>query len=146
MSNVHFHFRIAPEELISIKAAALKARQTPSEFARDAVFERLGKVDRLSISSEVDLAGVVQGFVETTHRLVALDESLDDIKSTLMALGQRLEVLGIGAIASSAMLIDTGKLGDEAATAKVVAHIDEALDVAPGILDRQRDLARTGQT
>jgi len=71
---------------------------------------------------------------EIIARLVENVDSLTEFRNLFKTTSERLELAVLGSVASSAMLKDSGRLGEDEATALVISHIDEALDAAPGIL------------
>ena len=126
---------------IASKSSNLTIRLTAPERAE---LERKAKSAKLSLASfartlfqrEISEASPEQA--EIVERLIANGESLNQFKGLFEETSKRLELAVFGAVAAAAMLKDNGKITEEQATAVVIAHIDEALDAAPGILLHRR--------
>ena len=116
--------RLTEIERAELERKAKSAKQTLASFART-LFQR-----EVSESSP-EQADIVERLIENV-------EALNEFKTLFEITSKRLELAVFGAVAAAAMLKDNGKLTEEQATAVVIAHIDEALDAAPGIMLHRR--------
>lgn len=123
------------------KTSNLTIRLTEIERSQ---LERKAKAAKLPLASfarllfRKEISDESSDRAEVVQRLVDNADSLNAFRATFVSTSERLELAILGAVAASAMLKDNGRTTEEQATAVVIAHIDEALDAAPGILNHRR--------
>jgi predicted DNA-binding protein len=144
MINPQFRFRLPPEAHESLRKVAAKSRQTPSDFVRDLVLASIASSVELPQTSDVAKLVNYGKTEEIIERLVALEESIQESRTLSNALADRIEVVAMAAVASSAMLRESGALSDAGATQAIVTHIQDALTAAPGIIRHRKNAAANG--
>jgi len=134
MEKPRFYFRLSTIDLAELKKRALLAKQTPSEFARLALFPASVQGSILGRGRVFDDTSKVQMAEEGLNRLEALEQSVGDFQLSLRASLDLISKLCMASIASSALLSDDGKSTNEVARKQILDHIEEAMKISPGLL------------
>ena len=119
-------------------------QQSPSEFVRDLVLLAIGRNAELPQTGDSVQKVDDDKTEEIISRLVALEDSINASRVLSTELADRMEVVAMAAVASSAMLRESGALSDTDATQAIVTHIQDALTAAPGILRHRKKAAANG--
>ena len=137
MEKPRFYFRLSETDLLELKNRARAAKQTPSEFARTALFSeasgkpRIGENRSNGEDAETRFDPQTE---ELLNRLAALEQS---VSKSQAAYGEAIESIArlcMASVASSALLSDDGKSSNDVARKQILDHIEEAMKIAPGLL------------
>ena len=144
MINPQFRFRLPLEAHEALKKRAAKSQQSSSDFVRDLVLASISRSAELPHKFDHTQTIENDKTEEIIARLVALEDSVHESRALSTELADRMELVAMAAVASSAMLKGSGTLSDADATQAIVTHIQDALTAAPGIIWHRKNAAASG--